>query len=200
MIFYPIKKSYIKDRHKMESRTSAISLYQPKPDYLVFDSGYTARLLDDDKVKLLYGLMDDYELQGISPLFVHGSAWGGCSNDFLHGESTEHGCIPIQNSMVPIYSIYPGHPEDDPNYDINRADRKASNIMDAILACKLQVRGFICFTNVRSDMAPIFILFDILKDVHYCRLFDISNIRFITAPVDGIISTIAFIDVDAESG
>jgi hypothetical protein len=187
----------------MEHRTATSTLYPPKPDYLVFDSGYTARLLGDRFVKELYNELDEYEIEGVFPLFVYGSSWGGCSYLREDDPVTESGCMPIENSMIPIHAYYPEHPDDDPeqgNGVLTNKSGKAAQIMNAIEDHQLEVHGIICFANLRGRMFELFRVFDILKSLHYCNIFSIFDIQFIETQIDGVLSTIAYVSVDAESG
>jgi len=130
-------------------------------DYIVFHTGYTSEICNSKYN--LKNLLDQYGLNYIRPLYI-------IDNE----DSPESLKIFNEKSNKEFLNIN--------DHNINNMDeiKKIRNTIKEIIGSDNEQTGLIAFkTGLKSSINDIFKLKNVLEDLDYCKLYNISSIKYI---------------------
>ncbi|CAH6419104.1 Hypothetical protein HVR_LOCUS298 [uncultured virus] len=140
-------------------------------EYLVVNSGYTSRLLEDERRR---NLSDFCARRGVIPLYIYDNIWG---NGQINPITVRDGAI-VRGVPTPpdVYTQYEA-------------------IQNRLLTNNLEVSGIIVFRVGNFQNATK--VFTGIDGLDYCNMYGINDIKFLQN--DGRID-LAYVSIEAESG
>lgn len=155
----------------------------PKEYYYVIYTGYSERLVTPTKLKALTDIFNEYESENDHTINLKFVSYENPNNNFAKeiGEFSKNDKNEYKFKEVKKLT-----------------DRKTTQIYDFLLSVREHLNDSLCIQS--DEELVVSDLIRNLKDVKFCRIFNITETTIYNTYIDEIQQVITFVSLDTESG